>query len=120
MPNFNLNEKLLKEIVGKGEIEYSFYNKRSKSGTQTWEIKIINADNSRRIVVVRDYGFEINYKEIKINPFKTRAERNKEIYRLYYEEGLSQQFLTNLFGISQPSVSLIVNSKENRMKIKID
>ncbi len=111
MQNFNLNEKLLKQIAGDGEIEYCFYNKRSKSGTQTWEIKIINADNSRRIVVVRDYGFEIKYKEIKINPFKTRAERNKEIYRLYHEEGLSQQFLANLFGISQPSVSVIINVK---------
>ena len=68
-------------------------------------------DGKRKIAVVRDYGFEQNTEEIAINRFKTRVERNAEIYRLYHEQGLSQIFLANLFNISQPSVSLIVNRK---------
>ena len=60
---------------------------------------------------MRDYGLQVQKDQIKLNPYKTREERNKEILRLYHEEGLSQVFLGNLFNISQPSVSLIVNGK---------
>ena len=81
------------------------------SGMPSWEIKIKNENGSRKIIVVRDYGFEISTEQIKMNSFKTRTERNKEIYRLYHEEGLSQMFLANLFNMSQPSVSIIVNPK---------
>lgn len=76
-----------------------------------WELKVLNSDGTRKIVIVRDYGFEVKREQVKIKPFKTREERNKEILRLYHEEGLSQVFLGNLFNISQPSISLIVNGK---------
>ncbi len=107
-----LEETMLKEIAGDGVIEYNLYTPRNKTGVKTWELKIKNPDSSRKIIVVRDYGFNIIKEEIKIKPFKTRAERNKEISRLYNEEGLSQMFLSNLFNISQPSVSLIVNGRD--------
>lgn len=106
-----LNPKFLKQICGNAETEFCLYNPRSKSGIQTWEIKVRNTDNIRKIIVVRDYGYKIDHEEIQINPFKTRAERNAEILRLYKEEGISQIFLGNLFNISQPSISLIVNGK---------
>ena len=109
--NNELNPKFLKQICGNAETEFCLYNPRSKSGIQTWEIKVRNTDNIRKIIVVRDYGYKIDREEIQINPFTTRAERNKEIYRLYHEEGISQIFLGNLFNISQPSISLIVNGK---------
>ena len=106
-----LSNEILKDIAGNGSIEYCLYNQRSKSGMPSWEIKIKNENGSRKIIVVRDYGFEISTEQIKMNSFKTRTERNKEIYRLYDEEGLSQMFLANLFNMSQPSVSIIVNPK---------
>lgn len=106
-----LPDNILKEITADGSIEYCLYNQRSKSGMPSWEIKIKNENGSRKIIVVRDYGFEISTEQIKMNSFKTRTERNKEIYRLYHEEGLSQMFLANLFNMSQPSVSIIVNPK---------
>ena len=106
-----LSSKFLKTIIGNAEAEFCLYNPRSKSGIQTWEIKVRNTDNTRQIIVVRDYGYKIDHEEIQIHPFKTRAERNKEIYRLYHEEGISQIFLGNLFNISQPSVSLITSGK---------
>ena len=106
-----LEEKLLKDICGKNIMEFCLHNPRSKSGIQTWEIKVRNTDNTRKIIVVRDYGYKIDHEEIQIHPFKTRAERNAEILRLYKEEGISQIFLGNLFNISQPSISLIVNGK---------
>ena len=109
--NNELNPKFLKTIIGDAEAEFCLYNPRSKSGIQTWEIKVRNTDNTRKIIVVRDYGYKIDHEEIQIHPFKIRAERNKEIYRLYHEEGISQIFLGNLFNISQPSISLIVNCK---------
>lgn len=109
--NNELNPKFLKQICGNAETEFCLYNPRSKSGIQTWEIKVRNTDNTRKIIVVRDYGYKIDHEEIQIHPFKTRAERNAEILRLYKEEGISQIFLGNLFNISQPSISLIVNGK---------
>ena len=106
-----LSFKFLKTIIGNAEAEFCLYNPRSKSGIQTWEIKVRNTDNTRKIIVVRDYGYKIDHEEIQIHPFTTRAERNAEILRLYKEKGISQIFLGDLFNISQPSVSLIVNGK---------
>lgn len=62
-------------------------------------------------MVVRDSGISLSQTEVAVQSFKTRAERNKEIYRLYHEEGLSQVFLANLFNMSQPSISIIVKGK---------
>ena len=95
--NTELSPKYLKEICGEAEAEFCLY--------------VRNTDNTRKIIVVRDYGYKIDHEEIQINPFKTREERNAEILRLYKEEGISQIFLGNLFNISQPSVSVIVNAK---------
>ena len=77
----------------------------------TWELKIKNPYNTRKVVIIRDFGFAIRHEVVEIKTFNTIIERNKEILRLYKEEGLSQIFLGNLFNISQPSVSLIVNGK---------
>ena len=111
MEDLPLSNDALKEIVGDGKLEFCLNNTRSKSGMLTWELKVLNSDGTRKIVIVRDYGFEVKREVVKIKPFKTREERNKEILRLYHEEGLSQVFLGNLFNISQPSISLIVNGK---------
>lgn len=110
--NIPIDEAALKKVIGDGTVEFCLYLPRNKSGMRTWELKIRNPDGSRNIVVVRDSGFEISCEQVKINSFKNRAERNKEINRLYAKEGLSQVFLGNLFNISQPSVSVIVNGKE--------
>ena len=111
MEDLPLDDVALKETIGDGKVEFCLHNTRSKSGMQTWELKVLNSDGTRRIAIVRDYGYKIDHEEIQIHPFKTRAERNAEILRLYKEEGISQIFLGNLFNISQPSVSLIVNGK---------
>ena len=111
MPDNTLENDFIKHIAGDGKIELCLHSPRSKTGVQTWELKIKLPNGKRKIAVVRDYGFEQTTEEIAINRFKTRAERNAEIYRLYHEQGLSQMFLADLFNISQPSVSIIVNPK---------
>lgn len=111
MPAPTLDNETLKNIAGDGSIEFCLYNQRNKSGMPTWELKIKSSDGTRKIMIIRDSGFEISTVQIKINQFNTRAERNTEIYRLYHEQGLSQMFLANLFNMSQPSVSLIINKK---------
>ena len=105
----SLDEETLKHIVGDGKIELCLYSKRSKTGMPAWELKIKMPDGRRKIFVVCDYGFEETTKEIVINRFKTLGERNEENRRLYHEQGLSQIFLANLFNVSQPTISLIVN-----------
>ncbi len=111
MPAPTLDNETLKHIAGDGTIEFFLYNPRSKSGMPTWELKIKSADGTRKIMVVRDSGISLSQTEVAVQSFKTRAERNKEIYRLYHEEGLSQVFLANLFNMSQPSISIIVKGK---------
>ena len=103
-----LDEETLQHIADDGKIELCLHNPRSKTGIQTWELKIKLPDGKRKIAVVRDYDFEMSMEEIQIKHFKNRAERNAEICRLYHEQGLSQVFLANLFNMSQPSVSLII------------
>ena len=84
---------------------------RSKNGTRDLEIKAAYDDGTRKIIVLRDCGASITGREVSVNHFENKEERNAEIYRLYSEENLSQVFIANFFGISQPSVSIIVNKK---------
>lgn len=111
MRDLPLNKVIEKSLSAQGEIEFCLYVPQNKSGMQMWEIKLKLPTDKRKIVVVCDRGFEITQEEIAINPFRNRTERNAEILRLYKENGLSQLFLANLFNMSQPSVSLIVNGK---------
>lgn len=112
MLNENLPEKIKQSLtVNDSEIEFCLYNTRGRSGARCWEIKLLNDDGTRSIVVVRDFGVNIIKKVVEVNLFNNRIERNREIYRLYHEQGLSQVFLANLFNISQPSVSFIVNGR---------
>ena len=107
-----LDMAIEQEIAAKGgTIEFCLYNPRSKTGMRSWEVKVKNADGSRSVLVIRDSGVNIEQIEVPVRRFATRAERNAEIYRLYSEENLSQVFLANLFCVTQPSVSLIVNRK---------
>ena len=102
------NQTMLKKAAGKDEIEYYNINQRGETGGRTLELKLTDADGKRRVVVLADRGFCIEEKEIELRPFFGREERNKEIWRLYNEEHLTQVFLANLFSITQPSVSLII------------
>ena len=106
-----LYKTVLEKFAAGGEVEFENYLPRCRSGMRAWELKIRDADGSRRIVVIRDSGLNVTGTEVAVQPFTNRAERNEEICRLYNECHLSQVFLANLFNISQPSVSLIVNGK---------
>lgn len=64
--------------------------------------------------MLADRGFCIEAREVELKPYKGREERNKEIWRLYNEEHLTQVFLANLFNITQPSVSLIVKQTKTK------
>lgn len=109
--NTGLDKTVLEKFAAGGMVEFENYLPRSKSGMRTWELKIRDEDGNRRIVVIRDSGLNVTGTEVAVQPFTNRAGRNEEIYRLYHDEGLSQLFLANLFNMSQPSVSLIVNKK---------
>lgn len=106
--NTELDKTLLEKFAADGTVEFKNYLPRSKSGMRTWELKIRDADGSRRIVIIRDSGLNVTGTEVQVRPFTNRAERNEEICRLYGECHLSQVFLANLFNISQPAVSVII------------
>lgn len=106
--NLPFSEKLIKKYTGEGDIEFTNYMPRSKTGTRDLEIKAAYDDGTRKIIVLRDYGASIKGKEVTVKHFENKEERNAEIYRLYSKENLSQVLLANFFGISQPSVSIII------------
>ena len=102
------NQTMLKKAVGKDEVESYNINLRNEGGGRALELKITCADGTRRVVVLTDRGFCIDKREVKLNPFYGKEQRNAEIYRLYRDEHLTQVFLADLFSITQPSVSLII------------
>lgn len=110
-----LDTAIEKEIATQGgTIEFCTYNPRSKTGMRSWEVKIKNADGSRSVLVIRDSGVNVENIYVPVRRFATRAERNAEIYRLYTEANLSQVFLANFFGVTQPSISIIVKQFKNK------
>ena len=104
-------KKFVAKALGDAEIEFCNFCPRGKQGSQAWEIKAMNSDGRRKIIVLRDNGCNVTAEEVKLNPFKDKESRNAEIKRLYNDEDLSQKFLASLFGITQPSVSVIIKQK---------
>lgn len=92
MPASTLSNEILKDIAGNGSIEYCLYNQRSKSGMPSWEIKIKNENGSRKIIVVRDYGFEISTEQIKMNSFKPVQNGIKKFTVCTMKKGLARCF----------------------------
>lgn len=111
MEKVPFNEKLFKQIAGDCEAEYVNFLPRGKNGLRSWEIKAVNADGTCKVVVFKDCGVGIKGEVVELTVFENCEERNELIYNLYHEKGLSQVFLAELFHMSQPSVSLIVNKK---------
>ena len=105
------SEAVIKKYVGEGEIEFINYMPRSKSGARDLEIKAIYDDGMRKIIVLHDYAVNVQGEEIEVRGFTGKDERNDEIRRLYSEKNLSQVFLANFFGMSQPAISIIINKK---------
>lgn len=102
------NQTMLKKVAEGTEIEFYNINQRDENGGRTLELKLTDSEGRRKVVVLADRGFRIEEREIGLLPFSGRDERNREIWRLYSQEHLTQVFLANLFNITQPSVSLIV------------
>ena len=107
-------QDVVKKAAAGGEVEFYNYSPNNRTGIKNLELKIYYPGGLRKIVVLHDYGFQITTEEIEVQPFINKAERNLEIWRLYNERNLSQNFLANFFGISQPSVSVIVKSCKNQ------
>ena len=112
--NTGLDKTLLEKFAAGGAVEFENYLPRCRSGMRTWELKIRDADGSRRIVVIRDSGLNVTGTEVAGPAFSKRAERNEEICRVYYKCHLSQGFLANLFNISQPAGLVIIKGCRER------
>ena len=98
----------IKEILSKNEIVFFYIMTRNVYPGKISEICLINKTNlTRSILFIKDNFLKITAEVIALNEIKTRQERNEEINRVYYRNGLSQVFLSEFFKISQPSISLI-------------
>ena len=84
---------------------------RDKNGFMTLELQVIlpNSNFERKYIVYKDMINTISEQYITINRFSSLHERNLEIKRLYLNENMSQMFLANIFGLTQGSISQIVN-----------
>ena len=106
--NIPFAQDVVTKAASGGEIEFYNFSPNSKTGIKNLELKIYYHGGQRKIIVLHDFGFQITSEEVEVRPFINKAERDREICRLYNEHNLSQNFLANFFGISQPSVSVIV------------
>ena len=96
--NIPFAQDVVTKAAAGGEIEFYNFSPNSKTGIKNLELKIYYHGGQRKIIVLHDFGFQITSEEVEVRPF----------IRLYNEHNLSQNFLANFFGISQPSVSVIV------------
>ena len=108
MDNLTYNKKILNDILN-----FDYLPEKINTIPKT-EICLLDTSGFKKIYTINDCGNAIQIKEISVNAFQTKAERNSEIYHLYHKEGLSQIFLAKLFNISQPTISLIVNNKSSK------
>ena len=53
MEDLPLDNAALKETIGDGKVEFCLHNPHSKSGMQTWELKVLNSDGTRKIARLR-------------------------------------------------------------------
>ena len=118
MEKLPYNEIVFKRIAGDCEAEFYNYMPRSSTGMPKWEIKARYKDGMSKVVILQDCGFNITGRIIEIPVFNTRAERNKIIRGLYHKDGLSQVFLGELFRLSQPAISVIINKSEKSAVVK--
>ena len=115
-----LTQDILDMIPVKFEdIIFQKYNPRSRNGIVNWELKIKLPNNKYKFIVIEDSVDGINIKEISVKKFVDKEERDKEIYTLYTTQWLSQLFLSEIFKLSQPSISLILKRQNENEKAKV-
>lgn len=112
--NFDYLPEKINTILRSGKLIYYYVFSRTVNTIPKTELCILDTSGFKKIYTIGDCGNAIQIKEISVNAFQTKAERNSEIYHLYHKEGLSQLFLAKLFNISQPTISLIVNNKSSK------
>ena len=96
-------QEVIKDAIGNGEVEFFNFSPNSKSGIKNLEMKIYYPDGQRKVIILHDYGVQISSEEVNVNLFNNREERKKS---------LSQAFLANLFGLSQPAISVIIKTTQ--------
>ena len=69
------SQKIIKKYVGDGEIEFTNYMPRSKSGARDLEIKAIYDDGTRKIIVLHDYAVNVQGEEIEVHAQNNSAAR---------------------------------------------
>lgn len=86
---------------------------RGSEGYIQLEVQILNPeDGSRVFQVYRDMTASILNMQMVIRPVNSLLQRNEEIKRLYRDTNIkpTQLFLAKVFGLSQSSISCIINS----------
>lgn len=104
------NQMEIDRIVGDGVIENANLS-TTKKGYKKLEIQVYFPDSGcRKFFVLKDKGYLIDRREVMIKPFDSKKARDREIRRLYIKEKLTQAFIGKIFGLTQPTISAIINS----------
>ncbi|EOU1649762.1 hypothetical protein [Clostridium perfringens] len=102
-------DNIVSKIKKDGFIEnYNVY--QTLEGYKKLELQIQYSNNYSSFFIITDNGNIIDKREITIRPFSNKKERNKEIKRLFFKEGMTQVFIGKVFRLSQSTISGIVNS----------
>lgn len=103
-------QNIIANMQSEGFIENSWMS-QTVEGFKKLEVQILYPNNCRGFFVITDNGFMIDKREVIIRPCANMQQRNQEIKRLYSEEKMTQVFIAKIFGLTQPTISGIVNSK---------
>ena len=80
-----------------------------RNGFAKLEVQAIYDNGSRKLFVIKNLINVVDLREIHVNNFANKVERNIEIKRLYKSENLTQEFLGKVFGLHQTTISGIIN-----------
>lgn len=99
-----------------GLIQY-IYATTTIQGHQSIELIVVYPEEEKikrgYFKIVDDRGSLVHQLQvIFVKAFKNKIERNEQIRKLYKKEKLTQVFLARIFGLSQSTISIIVNTKD--------
>lgn len=87
----------------------SFHVTTTKDGHRKCEIACHDGMN-RKFLYLVDRGFMIERHAYELKGWDSLDQRNSEIKRLYRKEGMTQEFIASVMGLSQSRVSQIVQA----------
>lgn len=105
------SQEIIRSAVKGSQIVEKNLNRKGRNGLPELELGVIDKEQQRHIVVLRDLGSQVECEWIEVGTIASREERNAVISSLYHERGLTRKFLAKFFRLSLSAISGLVKEK---------